>query len=589
MSSYRSFLPHVLPIVAFIFIFGFLSRSQTTVVLDAVQDTYVRNNAPTNNYGGSTTISVGTFRRLIIGGGYVTYFTRSFIEFDFSSIPSNAIIESATLKLKKGISRFGDASFVIRRLTTSWDEDSVTFTDQPDISTMGYDEYTSYTFSNDTMLFDLTDLTQRMVYGSVPNYGWSIQVTDENQTVNTGGSFYSSESTYMPVLEVTYSLPMIVSNCTINHESFPGANDGSILPSLKGGPCGNFGNYGYEWIDGSTGNTIGTTLNLEGVGAGWYGLHVWCNHGPEFYMAFLVGTLCSQTEITFRPGKNYIQGALLRHGNLYGLITDDMAFGLTSNIECFDSPSDLFAKYLYQFYVWLDPNITYSQADMTLIGNQHNNTVDNSGNIQMITQEWNGNYATWNITPTSNSGSLIDIAATSSPAENAVLDILSYINSWKTDNSTNYGFIAQLDYYGTGNHEGLSYYGSSMYPSVNSPKINFTLDLSQNNCNPYYAELKRELDGGYTVARLGELKFTFDEEYTTSKDYLDFKIYNTSRSVVASCDNSGNVTGIASPEAYQQDDGRYTLQLSLTDGEFYVLELRTAKGDKRYLKFLFTN
>jgi len=594
MSFYKKWEYRIVFLSAILCFSSVFSIAQTTTVnLSATQDTYVRSNSVNTNYGSNTNLSVGTFLgRVILGGGNTYYFTRSFVQFDVSSIPQNAIIESARLKIKRSSTISGSNPFIVRLLTTSWDESTVTFNAQPTISTMSYDQSTTYNFSNDTMYYDVKDMTQRMVYQSAVNYGWAIQVTNESLSGVSGGTFYSSESSYIPELEVTYSLPMTVSNCTISHESFPGSNDGSIAPIIAGGSCGSSQNYTYEWIEGSTGNVVGSTLNLDGVGAGWYGLHVSCHNAADLYMAFLVGTLCSQTQISFRPGTDYIQGSDLIHSSAFGIVWDDVAWGLTSTIECNDN-SGTYSKYLYQFYVWLDPNTTYSQADMTLVGNQHTNSVDNSGNIQMITQDWNGNYATWNTTPTSNSGSQIGIAATSSSTENAVLNILSYINSWKADNSTNHGFIAQLNNYGTSYTEILSYYASSTNPSANSPKIDFILDLSDNNCNPYYAELKRELDGGFTVARLGELKFTFDEEYPTSKEFLDFKIYSADRSVPVSCDNSGNFIGIASPVSYQLDDGRYVIDLSnvsgFNDGEFYVLELRTAKGDKRYLKFLFTN
>lgn len=108
-----------------------------------------------------------------------------------------------------------------------------------------------------------------------------------------------------------------------------------------------------------------------------------------------------------------------------------------------------------------------------------------------------------------------------------------------------------------------------------------------------HAELKKKLDGGFTLAVEDQLKFTYDEEYAVSPSYLPFNIYDKQRSIVASSDLLGVTTGISSPLNYQEDDARYIIDLStvsgMPEGEFYTLEVIDTKGNKKYLKFFYKN
>lgn len=108
-----------------------------------------------------------------------------------------------------------------------------------------------------------------------------------------------------------------------------------------------------------------------------------------------------------------------------------------------------------------------------------------------------------------------------------------------------------------------------------------------------YAELRKNVDGGSILVLEGLLKFTYDEEYAIAINYLPFKIYDKQRSIVASSDGQGNVTGISTPLVYQEDDARYVIDLStvssMSINEFYTLEVIDSKGSKKYLKFFYKN
>lgn len=113
------------------------------------------------------------------------------------------------------------------------------------------------------------------------------------------------------------------------------------------------------------------------------------------------------------------------------------------------------------------------------------------------------------------------------------------------------------------------------------------------NAETDYAELRKKVDGGNILVMEGLLKFTYDEEYAIAVNYLPFNIYNTQRSIVASSDGLGSVTGISTPLVYQEDDARYVIDISavssMSVGEFYTLEVIDSKGNKKYLKFFYKN
>lgn len=91
---------------------------------------------PDNNYGTSENIHLYAWTQ-----NGITNVNRAAIEFDLSSIPAEANIDSARLSLYfNTTSAYGDqhegkTGFIIQRITSRWEESSVTWRTQPSIST----------------------------------------------------------------------------------------------------------------------------------------------------------------------------------------------------------------------------------------------------------------------------------------------------------------------------------------------------------------------------------------------------------------------------------------------------------------------
>jgi hypothetical protein len=144
------------------------------------------------NYGNDSWLS--------IADGGADGIISSLIQFNLSSIPSNAIILNANLSLQP------DAvlDVAVYRVTQSWDEQTVTWNNKPSCDTVLIDSKTTNNLVRTQ--FNVTNSVQKFVNGTYTNYGWYLKA---NKTSIYGMSFYSSDygtSSYRPKLVVDYYL-----------------------------------------------------------------------------------------------------------------------------------------------------------------------------------------------------------------------------------------------------------------------------------------------------------------------------------------------------------------------------------------------
>ncbi len=91
---------------------------------------------PNNNYGDSENLHLYAWTQ-----DGILNVNRAAIDFDLSSIPNDATIDSAKLSLyfnttsAYGDQHQGESGFVIQRITTRWDESTVTWATQPSATT----------------------------------------------------------------------------------------------------------------------------------------------------------------------------------------------------------------------------------------------------------------------------------------------------------------------------------------------------------------------------------------------------------------------------------------------------------------------
>jgi hypothetical protein len=182
-------------------------------------DTWIDSSQVNTNRGSSGTLAVGESNAAAAVG-------RALIKFDLSSIPSNAVITSATLYMTISADVSSNArSFRVYRLVRSWVESEATWniaatgtnwgTAGAGNTTTDYDPTawatTAFT-ANETVgtekawALDVTEF-EKFINGTYTNYGWVIRADTEN---NDQYIFYSSSnatSSNRPRLVVEYTVP----------------------------------------------------------------------------------------------------------------------------------------------------------------------------------------------------------------------------------------------------------------------------------------------------------------------------------------------------------------------------------------------
>jgi hypothetical protein len=155
---------------------------------------------------GNVNTNYGSSSELIFGS--LSWFYRTYIQFDLSSIPANAVIQSANLDVV--VTSVYDASlhtFNIHRVTANWDENTITWNFQP---TFNPTVETSVNIGGTgNYSINITSLVNNWVNNTYPNYGLMIKHPTESPvyTLKRIGSSDNGAASNRPKLSITYNLP----------------------------------------------------------------------------------------------------------------------------------------------------------------------------------------------------------------------------------------------------------------------------------------------------------------------------------------------------------------------------------------------
>ncbi len=184
------------------------SPTSPVEVLLSVADSYVNQNAANTNYGTATTMEVRS-----TSGGTPDRNRRSFVQFDVSSIPAGATIQSATVRLYMETAPSGSRSYDINRVTASWIESGaggITWNNQPAVAGSPTDTIATGTAAGVWLEWDVTCDVQGYVSGTHSNYGWRVKDQTESSATDYRSVFRTREytgTTYDPQLVVIYVVP----------------------------------------------------------------------------------------------------------------------------------------------------------------------------------------------------------------------------------------------------------------------------------------------------------------------------------------------------------------------------------------------
>ncbi|MBA3662797.1 MAG: DNRLRE domain-containing protein [Bacteroidetes bacterium] len=194
------------------------SFSQTTVTLTASKDAAIgyHDGASTaaNNYGSAIQNAAYCIPASASPPPGVNM-NRALIDFNLSSLPSNATILTASINLYatgpigslQGHTGSANASY-LERITQSWGEFTVTWNNQPATTSVNSVILPQSTSSNQNYLnINVKPLVQDMISNSSTSFGFLLKLV--NESVTNGLLFYSKDNSnpaLAPKLVITYSV-----------------------------------------------------------------------------------------------------------------------------------------------------------------------------------------------------------------------------------------------------------------------------------------------------------------------------------------------------------------------------------------------
>ena len=180
------------------------AANQETIKLYPTDDTKVDEFFPFNNYGASKSLEVRNGIGLFGGGWEIN----SLLKFDLSSIPKNATILSAELKLYYYKWKDTDPAgreLSLYEISGDWSEDNITWNNKPDYGDVKIASASVPSEEGKWMTWNVKDSVEGILKGK-QSYGWVIK--DEKAWGSTNIPyifFYSKENANnKPYLSITY-------------------------------------------------------------------------------------------------------------------------------------------------------------------------------------------------------------------------------------------------------------------------------------------------------------------------------------------------------------------------------------------------
>ena len=148
------------------------NTSRDMMTFNPTDDASIKETNPNNNYAISYLVARNRY-----GGGGAGYEDDILIKFDISGLPSKIRIDSATLNLfyyEWHSTNPAGRPLTVHRITSDWDENSVTWNSRPSYTTIVTSTATVPGSTNVWMEWDVTDDVKDFVKGQEIDYGWQI-------------------------------------------------------------------------------------------------------------------------------------------------------------------------------------------------------------------------------------------------------------------------------------------------------------------------------------------------------------------------------------------------------------------------------
>ena len=283
----------------------FSAKSQTTVTIYPTKDAAVAELSPTSNFA-----TYQYMRNLIATYSGVPHKVRSLIEFDLSSIPSDAIVTSATLFLYGENHLHYDKSTesYLERIDTAWADTTVTWNNQPGVSsTKGKVTLAAATNANLDYEVDMKDQVQDMIDDPSNNFGFLFRLASEADPyarLQFASSDHATSSKH-PKLQITYYRPMQLSVDIQQIDPYLGTLGTADVSVQEGLPP-----YTFSWSNSTTNE------DLEVTEPGTFSVTITDSDSNQIDTTIDIGALVEWKDV---------EGAYLVHGGLFKV--DSTAWG----------------------------------------------------------------------------------------------------------------------------------------------------------------------------------------------------------------------------------------------------------------------
>ena len=492
-------------------------------------DAHVSEQNNSTNYGGDNSFWV---RRN--NGASET--NRGFISFNLNTIPTDAIITEAYLKVyANSVIGTSNLDLYVERCDSTWHEDTVTWDNQPGSYISDQVSVSNSVSSlSGWQEFDVSDHVQEFMNAPWYNLGWRIRLQNEGVSADYGIKYASAESgSNQPVLEVKYILPAQLST-SVTH-STNGNDDGQLLVNVSGGNTFSESNMRIHKVVRSTSqlgaaslsnvtNAVNLiydsnagTITANNIEPGVYRLRIYddlyYSNGNDprfrFYKYFLVGEEGATTSGILLPSVSYQENVRVvrdksTSSNPTDLENQNQSYytNLYVSSEYIDQLE--YASFI-QYYMDFDPQLEFTKADLTLKAANIFYNGPNSSNetkFSLVTSPWNEKTVTWNTRPsvTTDPGLIMTLPETVEGYDSLdyfdSISILPFVQFWQQNPSLNYGFEMALTDYNYTSWASRNYKGSSSNQNfiefefkvkneeVYSKSFNASQDASVNSLSP---------------------------------------------------------------------------------------------------------
>lgn len=191
---------------------GGIETSSGTEGYRPVMDSYVAENHKNSNFGDSSKVKVKSKEKKN---------NRTFIAFNIH-LPGGTVVVSSTLYMFLSDAPPDSRTYEARRVIGLWDEDSLTWNNQPGV--LGGVSDTDGTGVTDKvwLSWNVTSDMEGFVGGTFPNYGWRVSDSAEDEHISQNGQLrsreYNSDVTKRPVLDVELIVPVATTTHVVINE-----------------------------------------------------------------------------------------------------------------------------------------------------------------------------------------------------------------------------------------------------------------------------------------------------------------------------------------------------------------------------------